>query len=136
MAQSPSRFAGGIDHDWLNRIIEPVLEPDLPIVDPHHHLWMRDGNVYLLPDLLADLAAGHNVIATVFEECHSMYRATGPEEEQSIGETEFVTGVAAMAASGAFGPTKACARMVGRVDLTLGARARPLLEHHMIASGG
>ncbi len=136
MAQSASRFAGQIDQDWLSRHTEPVLEPALPIVDPHHHLWMRDGNVYLLPELLDDLNSGHNVSATVFEECHSMYRTTGPAEEQSIGETEFVTGVAAMAASGAFGPTKACARMVGRVDLTLGARARSLLEHHMIASGG
>jgi L-fuconolactonase len=76
------------------------------------------------------------VIATVFEECHSMYRASGPVEEQSLGETEFVTGVAAMADSGAFGTTRVCARIVGRVDLTLGERARPLLERHMIASGG
>ena len=78
MAQTASRFAGPIDQDWLNRHTEAVLEPELPIIDPHHHLWMRDGNVYLLPELLADIASGHNVIATVFEECHSMYRASGP----------------------------------------------------------
>jgi predicted TIM-barrel fold metal-dependent hydrolase len=136
MAQTVSRFAGPIDQDWLNRHSEPILEPGLPIIDPHHHLWMRDGNVYLLPELLTDIASGHNVIATVFEECHSMYRSAGPAEEQSLGETEFVTGVAAMAASGTFGTAKLCARMIGRVDLTLGERARPLLERHMIASGG
>jgi L-fuconolactonase len=136
MAQTVSRFAGQIDQDWLNRHSEPILEPGLPIIDPHHHLWMRDGNIYLMPELLIDIASGHNVIATVFEECHSMYRAHGPDDERSLGETEFVTGVAAMAASDAFGTTKICARMVGNVDLRLGHRARPLLERHLIASGG
>jgi len=136
MAQTASRFAGQVDQDWLDRHSESVLEPGLPIIDPHHHLWIRDGNVYLLPDLLKDIASGHNVIATVFEECHSMYRPSAPIEEQSLGETEFVTGVAAMAESGTFGTVKVCARMIGRVDLTPGHRARPLLERHMIASGG
>ncbi len=136
MAQTASRFAGAIDHDWLNKHVEPILEPDLPIVDPHHHLWTRDGNIYLLPELLADLASGHNIVATVFEECHSMYRPDGPAEEKSIGETEFVTGIAAMAASGAFGPSGACRRMVGNVDLMTGDRAKHPLERHVIASGG
>jgi L-fuconolactonase len=120
----------------LDRLIEPVVEPELPIIDPHHHLWIRDNNVYLLPELLVDLDSGHNVIATVFEECHSMYRATGPEDEKSLGETEFVTGIAAMGASGAFGPSRVCARMIGRVDLMIGDRVRGLLERHLIASGG
>jgi L-fuconolactonase len=136
MSQSVSRFAGQIDQAWLDRHNEPILDPGLPIIDPHHHLWLRDGNVYLAPDLLTDIASGHNVVATVFEECHSMYRQDGPEPEQSLGETEFVTGVAAMAASGAYGTAKLCARMIGRVDLLLGSRARPLLERHVITSGG
>jgi L-fuconolactonase len=136
MSQSVSRFAGQIDQAWLGRHREPILDPGLAIIDPHHHLWLREGNVYLAPDLLTDIASGHNVIATVFEECHSMYRQDGPEQERSLGETEFVTGVAATAASGAYGTAKLCARMVGRVDLLLGSRARPLLERHMITSGG
>jgi L-fuconolactonase len=136
MAQSAGRFGGQVDQAWLDRHIEAVLDPELPIIDPHHHLWIREGNVYLLPELLGDLGSGHNVIATVFEECHSMYRAAGPDAEKSIGETEFVTGVAAMAASGGFGAARPCARMVGRVDLMLGDGARGLLERHLIASGG
>ena len=135
MAQN-SRFSGSVDEAWLARHTEAILEPDLPIVDPHHHMWIRDGNIYLLPELLADLNSGHNVVATVFEECHSMYRAGGPAEEASLGETEFVAGLAAMGESGFFGPSRFCARMVGRVDLMLGERARPLLERHLIASGG
>ena len=135
MAQN-SRFSGAIDETWLRRLTEEIIEPDLPIIDPHHHMWIRDGNTYLLPELLADVYSGHNVIATVFEECHSMYRKTGPREDASLGETEFVTGIAAMGASGTFGPSKVCARMVGNVSLMLGSRARGLLERHMIASGG
>jgi L-fuconolactonase len=136
MSQTVSRFAGAIDQGWLDRVVEPVLDPGLPIIDPHHHLWMRDGNVYLLDELLADVSSGHNVVATVFEECRSMYRAEGPEDEKSLGETEFATGIAAMGASGAFGSSRVCARMVGRVDLMLGDRARDLLERHLVASGG
>ncbi len=137
MPQQPhGRFAGPIDTDWLTRHVEPILEPDLPIIDPHHHLWVRDGNTYLLPELLDDIGSGHTIRATVFEECHSMYRAEGPAEEASLGETEFVTGIAAMGASGTFGPARVCARMVGRVDLLLGSAAGPLLERHIQASGG
>jgi len=135
MAQN-SRFSGAIDEAWLGKLVEPIIEPELPIIDPHHHLWIRDGNTYLLPELLADINSGHNIRATVFEECHSMYRADGPAEEASLGETAFVAGIAAMGASGTFGPSRPCARMVGNVNLMLGDRARGLLEQHMIASGG
>jgi len=135
MAQN-DRFAGPVNDKWLAQHTEAALEPDLPIVDPHHHLWMRDSNTYLLPELLTDLASGHSIRATVYEECRSMYRADGPEEERSLGETEFVTGIAAMSASGTFGPTRVCARMVGNVDLRQGERAGDVLQRHLAASGG
>ena len=124
------------DDSWLALLDEPVLEPDQPIVDPHHHLWLRSGYTYLLPELAEDLASGHNVVATVFAECHSMYRAAGPESQRSLGETEFVRGQAAMSASGEFGSTRACDVMFGNVDLTLGAAVGPILEQHIEASGG
>lgn len=128
-------FSGASDADWLAKRSEEIIEPELPIIDPHHHLWVRQGSTYLLPELLADLGSGHNVTATVFAECHSMYRPDGPEELRSLGETEFVTGVAAMSASGTFGPARACAVMFGNADLTLGARVQPVLEAHLAASG-
>jgi len=65
-----------------------------------------------------------------------MYRADGPEELRSLGETEFVTGVAAMSASGGFGASRACAAMVGNVNLLLGARVEPIIGAHVAASGG
>ena len=99
----PSQF-GRIfrpDDAWLAKAAaEPILEPDLAIVDTHHHLWDMPGYRYLLPDLLADLQSGHKVIATVFNECHSMYRAGGPVEMRPVGEVEFCAGVAAMSDSG------------------------------------
>lgn len=124
------------DDRWIGSLEEEVLEPELPIIDPHHHLWVRNGYTYLMPELAADLDCGHNIVATVFAECHSMYRASGDEELRSLGETEFVRGQAAMSASGEFGNTRACDVMFGNVDLTLGGAAEPVLEAHMEASGG
>src|SRR5665213_3199826 len=135
MASGPD-FTGAVNEEWLSQHCEEILEPELPIVDPHHHLWSRKGSVYLFPELLADLSSGHNIRATVFEECGSMYRAEGPEELRSLGETEFVTGVAAMSASGDYGPAKACASIVDNVNLMLGSRVEPILEAHRAASGG
>ena len=111
MTQSilPGRFghSGKPDDAWLaKQEKEPILEPELPIIDTHHHLWDRNGWTYLLPELLADLNSGHNIVATVFEECRSMYRADGPVEMRPIGEVEFVAGIAAMSASGGYGPIK------------------------------
>jgi predicted TIM-barrel fold metal-dependent hydrolase len=133
---SGADFSGKVNEAWLAQKREQIIDPDLPIIDPHHHLWSHSGNVYLFPELLADLSSGHRIRATVSEECGSMYRADGPEELRSLGETEFVTGVAAMSASGGFGPTRACAAMVGNVNLVLGARVEPILEAHIAASGG
>jgi L-fuconolactonase len=130
-----NHFAGSVDATWLAGHSEDILEPGLPIVDAHHHLWVANGQPYLLPELLADVGSGHDIRATVFAECRAMYRADGPQEWRSLGETEFVTGVSAMAASGTFGPTRACAAMFGYVDLRLGERVRPLLEAHLVASG-
>jgi predicted TIM-barrel fold metal-dependent hydrolase len=122
--------------DWLARRTEEILAPDLPIVDPHHHLWVRPNYSYLFPDLLADIGSGHKIHATMFEQAASMYRADGPEELKSLGETEFVCGVAAMSDSGKFGPTRVIAGLVGYVDLRLGARAKGLLERHIAISDG
>ena len=115
---------------------EPILDPDLPIIDPHHHLWDRPNHRYFLDDFLADVQTGHHIVATVFEECHAMYRASGPDDMRPVGETEFVAGVAAMSNSGQYGPTRVAAGIVGFADLTLGDRVEPVLEAHIQAGGG
>ena len=122
--------------EWLARRVETVLEPELPIVDPHHHLWERPGWNYMLDDLLADTNSGHNIVGTVFVQCRSMHRANGPEAMKPVGETEFVNGVAAMSASGTYGTSKICAGIVGHTDLRLGHGAEAVLEAHIRAGGG
>ena len=125
----------GIREDWLRLTQEEILEPDLAIVDPHHHLWDFPSHRYLLPDLLADTGSGHKIESTVFIECTACYRADGPPELRTLGETEFVNGIAAMSASGGYGPTRVAAGIVGLVDLTIGARAEEVLRAHMAAAG-
>ena len=121
---------------------EEVIEPALPIIDPHHHLWDRQGNRYLLDEMLADTGqadahgARHNVRSTVFVECASMYRASGPEPLRPVGETEFVNGVAAMSASGGYGDTRVAAGIVSFADLRLGAAVREVLQAHIDAARG
>ena len=131
---TPSRQIA-VREAWLDRVREEIIEPALPIVDPHHHLWDQPGERYLLDDLLRDTGSGHDIRATVFVQCGAMYRAAGPEERRPVGETEFVTGAAAQSASGLYGPTRACAGIVGMVDLTLGDRVSPLLEAHLAVAG-
>lgn len=133
---------------------EAILEPELPIVDPHHHLWDRRNYAtpqvqdhpfmtaiepakrYLLDELMADTGSGHNVVATVFVECGAFYKADGPVEMRVVGETEFVNGVAAMSASGLYGDFRACAGIVSRADLLLGDGVKAVLEAHISAGGG
>ena len=126
----------GDNSAWLAQGKETVLEPELPICDPHHHLWDSETHRYLFPDLLEDLNSGHNVVSTLFIQCGAMYREEGPPELRSLGETEFVNGVAAMSASGFYGPGQACAGIVGFADLNLGAAVEGVLEQHIAACGG
>ena len=119
---------------------EEPIDPELPICDPHHHLWDRParqdrpGNRYLLEELLQDTGGGHNIVHTVFVECRSMYRQSGPREMQPVGETEFVQGIAAQSASGQYGTTRVAAGIVSHADLTLGAAVAAVLEAHIAAS--
>ncbi|MEM9684383.1 MAG: amidohydrolase family protein [Pseudomonadota bacterium] len=128
------------NNEWLEQVVEESLEPDLPICDPHHHLWdLRPDSPeprYLLDDLLADTNSGHNIVSTIFIECHAMYRQDGPEELKPVGEVEFVNGIAAMSASGLYGETKVAAGIIGHADLTRGAAAGDVLDALDAAGGG
>jgi predicted TIM-barrel fold metal-dependent hydrolase len=122
--------------DWLAQVQEDIIEPALPIVDPHHHLWHdRPSGRYLIEELAADLGSGHNIVATVFMQCAWMHRSEGPEDFRPVGETELVNAVAVLSASGAYGPTRACAGIVGFADLR-GKQLDAVLEAHRAAGGG
>jgi len=122
---------------WTKLRREAALEPDLPIIDPHHHLWDDEHRGrYLIHELLEDLDSGHDIIATVYVESGSMYRADGPTAMQPVGEVEFANGIAAMSASGRYGASRLCAGIVGHADLTLGDQVQPLLEALIAAGNG
>src|SRR5262245_29445243 len=135
MSNAASPYYIPVREDWLARRREPIIEPALPIVDPHHHLWDVDRARYLLDELRADTGSGTNIVATVFIEARAMRRASGPAEMRPVGETEFVNGVAAMSASGLYGSTRHCAAIVGHADLRLGGRVEPVLEAHLRTGG-
>ena len=131
---------------WIAKEIpEPALEPDLPIIDPHHHLWDQRKfpkrpesfrqEVYLCEEISNDIGeSGHNVVQTVFAQCGAFYRADGPEEMRCVGETDFVHGVAAMSRAGLYGDVRLCTGIFSTVDLRPGEAAEPVVEAQLAAS--
>lgn len=136
-------------------MIEPIIEPDLPIIDPHHHLWDLRATVPMFPqphhdfiaaisgaakytfdELLADMQSGHNIVGTVFMECGAFYDTARSDAMKPVGEVEYVNGVAAQGASGLYGDIRPCAAIVGHADLTLGDGVKPVLEALLAAGGG
>jgi predicted TIM-barrel fold metal-dependent hydrolase len=121
---------------------EPALEPGLLVIDTHHHLHdkpsveHRIGRTgrFLVDEYAQVVDGGHRVVATVCVEARAMYRADGPEEYRSVGETEFLNGQAAMAASGAYGCCRVGTGIVAKADLRLGDDVRPVLEAHLEAA--
>jgi L-fuconolactonase len=90
---------------------ETILEPDLPIIDPHHHLWdlrplmaafpeprhpfiasIALSPYYTFNEIQAEIGSGHNVVGTVFMECGAFYNASAPDELKVLGEVEYVNG--------------------------------------------
>ncbi|MDO9297487.1 amidohydrolase [Bradyrhizobium sp.] len=135
-AASSSGLYADPREDWLAQYTEEVIDPARPIVDPHHHLWDRGGQRYMIEEMAADIASGHNIVATVYVDCRSMYRASGPDAFRPVGEVEFANGVAAMSASGGYSPARINAGIVSHVNLLLGDRARPVLEAEITAGNG
>jgi L-fuconolactonase len=134
-APKPSYFKVLLNQPWLDQVREPALEPDLPIIDPHHHLWDRPEIRYLPPELVADFD-GHDVRATVYVEAQAKYRTDGPEAMAPVGEVEFASGVAKASAGGAYGPAQVAAGIVGYAALEQGAGIAPVIEALVEAGEG
>jgi len=113
-------------------VTEAALDPDLPIIDPHHHFSEHWGG-YLVGDLAKDMAAGHAVAATIYIQCGHAYRTGGPDHLKPVGETEYVIEQTAAAGKGAGG---IAAGIVGYADLRLGERVGEVLAAHVEAGQG
>lgn len=122
--------------DWLDKTQEEILEPELAVVDAHHHLWGAPRSEYLLNEMYEDANSGHNIQATVFTDCTEQYRTSGPEHMRPLGETEFARSVAEASANGEFGGIKFCAGIISYADLRAGAAVREVLEGHIDVGKG
>lgn len=121
--------------EWLARVNESIIEPDLVIIDPHHHLWNRPGWVYEGDELTADVRCGHKVVGTVFLQCGVGYRDSGPVQLRPVGETEYVLSVAHGVAR-RDPSVQVCQGIVGFADMTLGAEVDAVLEAQIAAGDG
>lgn len=125
------------DAGWLALRTEAILEPDLPIIDPHHHLWALPRlPLYLAEELQRDAKAGHNVVGSIFADCTEGYRVDGPENMRPVGETEFVTAIAEKVEAGLYSPPGLCAGIISYADLREGAGVQAVLEAHIAAGKG
>lgn len=137
MSDGPStavsiRWDNYVDERWLGEVNEEIIEPEPPIVDPHHHLWQWLG--YMVPELLRDLD-GHSVRATVFLETGAWYRHDGPEHLRCVGETEFVAAIAEQFSAQRNQP-RICQGIIGHADLMLGDAVEEVLQAHIAAGKG
>jgi predicted TIM-barrel fold metal-dependent hydrolase len=119
---------------WLSLTQEGPLEPEMPICDPHHHLWDKSGRRYLTKQLLADIAKGHNVVSTVFVESGSVEKAGNSGKSRPELETKFAHDETQSTNSGIGSKTRVAAGIVGYADLTLARAVLPVLEAHLAAS--
>lgn len=128
------------NQQWLEQVQEEALEPDLPICDPHHHLWVDRPKAvqprYELSEIVDDISQGHNIVSTVFIECGAEFRKDGPEAFRCVGETEYVSAIAEEAATGKYGPTRVAAGIVGTTDVKIGDEAADVLDAQIEAGKG
>jgi predicted TIM-barrel fold metal-dependent hydrolase len=116
---------------WLDSVVEDVVDPDAPIIDPHHHLWPDGGSMaYGLADLDADLGSGHNVVDTVFVECGAAYDRSAGDAFAPVGETTFVTGEAERCGRQVMGG------IVAHADLRDAPNLDAVLDAHEAAGNG
>ncbi len=125
--------------EWLAQVNEEIIDPERPIIDPHHHLWKkRFGRDYLLPELQADTRSGHNIVKTMFIECRAFYFRDGPDHLRSLGETTYISELAKVSAQRVDLPT--IAGIIAKADLTLADQHEDLLgellaKHTQVCAG-
>ena len=122
-----------LDKDYHSSPIEAPIDPEIPIVDAHHHLFDHPGWRYLPKEFHEDISTAGNVVGSVFIQGNWMYRTEGPESLRPVGETDWVASVAALCGEGG-NTRKICAGIVGFADLQLGAEVDAVLEAHLAAA--
>lgn len=106
---------------WLALSHEPILMPEQPILDAHHHLWDREESRYRTDDFLADVQQGHRVLGSLYVQCRNGYRTSGPQALRPLGEVETVAEWSAQSPNYPLG-------IVAFADLMLGSAVREVIE--------
>lgn len=124
--------------EWRSQLHEDAIDPDVPIIDPHHHLWpglayYQDGP-YMLDDFHEDTEAGHNIAATVYVDAYANYSEDGPEHFRPVGETAFAVNVAEESQRRGYS-TRFCHGIVSNINLHH-PDAQAVLEAHKEAGAG
>ena len=129
-----------VRQEWLNQHIEDPISPNIPIIDPHHHLWDVGFGRYYIEELLEDInSSGHNILSTVYIMSSSnteIYSKDGLEEFKPLKEIEFATSEGKRADLIPNNKVKVNASIVGSVDLTYGNKLQPVLEKAVNISEG
>jgi L-fuconolactonase len=119
---------------------EEVIEPELPIVDPHHHTYDNVNGVYkyALDDLHNDLNSGHRIVGSVYVEGYSAgWYNDGPEHLRPVGEIKRIVDATREPWLLKHGTCKLAAGIVGFIDLTLEVEeVDQVLHAYDEASGG
>ena len=129
-----------VRQEWLDQHIEDPISPNIPIIDPHHHLWDVGFGRYYIEELLEDInSSGHNILSTVYIMSSSntkIYSKDGLEEFKPLKEIEFATSEGKRADLIPNNKVKVNASIVGSVDLTYGNKLQPVLEKAVNISEG
>lgn len=124
---------------WRDQVVEAVIEPELPIIDAHHHLWTPSpfprfetyGPVELREDMIN---CGHNIIGTVYTDSHYNYRTDGPEHLRHVGETEYAEQARQEGRRIGGKAAGICAAIVTTANLLQGEKVGEVLDAHVAAS--
>jgi predicted TIM-barrel fold metal-dependent hydrolase len=125
-----------IRNSWLALREEQPIDPDTPIVDAHHHLWDKPGGRYTCEEMEADIAGGHNVVATVLVETRDNFATSGDPALRSLVETEMAAAVSVDCEKRSPACPHIAAGIIGFIDLRLGDRAGEILDIHIDAAKG
>ena len=126
-------------YEWIAQIKEEIIDPKLPIIDPHHHLWNGDNQLagtfpYLIENLNEDTFSGHNIVGTIFMECAQGYYSDGEEKYKPVGETEFVVNL--IKDSKKLPESTNIIGIIGFADLMFGSEVRGVLNKHILKGEG
>lgn len=112
---------------------EITLEPDLEIVDAHHHLGDAQGVPYFLDEFLADTRRGHKVVQSVFIEASWGWSSDSPDPARGLPE---IRRVAEIARESERRGGARISGIVGFVDLRHGRRAGEIIDRASEEGGG